>query len=542
MELIDFIKSKPSHFRPKILTVFAISGILNFLVIAVIIASANQTEEADLRNILLFVVGIITFVKTQKFSMDRSASIAEEMVTNIRIRLADMIRRAELSTFENLGRNSLMNLLTQETMNVSEAIKLTSRICSSLTLLIVAFLYIAYLSMPAFFASVGLIILGVFVYTVRRNEIESDLVQASKQEDRFFDILSHLLDGFKEIKISTAKNNDLFKNYLQVQGDTTEKLKVASSSKLNNMIIFAQVFCYILMAAMIFIFPKFFPIETSVLVQIVTLILFITTGPLQEVVGSFPYMERANVAIRHLREMEEFLERITLEEIPAADRLIKPRPFESLECQGLTFQYDHSGRDSQFGIGPLDLTVRRGEIVFLMGGNGAGKSTFLKTLTGLYYPTGGKILLNGRTVTRRGFPRYRANFTVIFQDTHLFDRLYGIPEVDPVTAETMLERMGLEDKTSISEDGQFETINLSAGQKKRLALVAAEFEDKEIYVFDEWAADQDPSFRKYFYEVYLPDLKQRGKTVLAVTHDDKYYGVADRVCKMEYGTLSEVEE
>ena len=84
-------------------------------------------------------------------------------------------------------------------------------------------------------------------------------------------------------------------------------------------------------------------------------------------------------------------------------------------------------------------------------------------------------------------------------------------------------------------DGRFSTLDLSTGQRKRLAMVAALLDDKPIYIFDEWAADQDPGFRRYFYEGLLGELKARGKTVLAVTHDDRYFGVADRVVKRGEG-------
>ena len=73
----------------------------------------------------------------------------------------------------------------------------------------------------------------------------------------------------------------------------------------------------------------------------------------------------------------------------------------------------------------------------------------------------------------------------------------------------------------------------------RKALISALLEDREIYIFDEWAADQDPQFRKRFYEKIIPELKQKGKTIFAVTHDDHYWNLADIVVKMEYGRIVE---
>ncbi|MEW6234515.1 MAG: cyclic peptide export ABC transporter [Candidatus Omnitrophota bacterium] len=540
MDFFNFIKKESTAFESTMLLIFALAGLFNFLIIVVIIATMTQVPNTSVKDLLIFIVAVFAFVKAQKYSLDNSTLIVEAVVTRTRIRLADKIRQTDLASYEHIGEGRLVRLLTQETMNISEASKLISRLCSSATLLIVAFLYIAYQSLPAFFATIGLITLGVQIYRVRRGMIESELSAAADKETQFFSTFNHLLDGFKELKISESKSDDFFFNHLTSTANETERLKVSSSFKLNKMIIFAQIFCYNIMGIMIFIFPRLIEIAPFTLIQIVSIILFVTTGPLQEVVGSFPFMERANLAVRKIRDMETELEQAVAGETRLKRKPRQPKPFESLSCADLAFEYNHSQPESVFRIGPIDFELKRGEIVFFMGGNGAGKSTFLKVLTGLYMPTGGGIVCNGRKVTLQNISHYRSNFSIIFQDMHLFDRLYGVETIDPAAVDEMLERMQLEDKTSIFPDGRFENINLSAGQKKRLALIVAELDGRDIFVFDEWAADQDPNFRRYFYEVYLKDLKNRGKTVIAVTHDDKYYNAADRIFKMEYGKISEL--
>jgi len=174
--------------------------------------------------------------------------------------------------------------------------------------------------------------------------------------------------------------------------------------------------------------------------------------------------------------------------------------------------------------------------LFRIGGTGSGKSTLMKTLVGLYHPTSGAIVMDGTLITAETAAWYRSHFTVIFSDYHLFDRLYGFEHVSPTRVNELLKLMQIEDKTAF-EDGRFTTLELSSGQRKRLALVVALLEDRPILVLDEWAADQDPPFRKFFYEQILADLKRQGKTVIAVTHDDRYFAVADRIVKMEYGQL-----
>jgi len=209
-------------------------------------------------------------------------------------------------------------------------------------------------------------------------------------------------------------------------------------------------------------------------------------------------------------------------------------PFHGLNCNGLTFSYhDERGRPS-FSLEPLDFQLSKGELVFITGGNGSGKSTFLKVLAGLYPPAHGSITVNGVVVGHNNRQNYRNLFANVFSDFHLFDCVYGIKQVDPDRVRDLLKLTDLSHKTSIA-DHKIETVSLSSGQRKRLALVLALLEDKPILLLDEWAAEQDPPFRRKFYREILPWLKQQEKTVVAVTHDDDHYDVADRVLKMQFG-------
>ena len=130
-------------------------------------------------------------------------------------------------------------------------------------------------------------------------------------------------------------------------------------------------------------------------------------------------------------------------------------------------------------------------------------------------------------------------FSTVFTQFHLFDRLYGLDGVADEEIMAILESLQIADKTRV-ENGRFTNLELSTGQRKRLALAICLLEDRDILVFDEWAADQDPHFRRHFYEVVLPELKARGKTIIAATHDDRFWHLADRVIRMEYGVATDV--
>jgi putative ATP-binding cassette transporter len=177
--------------------------------------------------------------------------------------------------------------------------------------------------------------------------------------------------------------------------------------------------------------------------------------------------------------------------------------------------------------------------LFLVGGNGSGKTTLLKLITALYPPDEGGIRVDDLVIGPTNAQSYRNLFSAIFSDFHLFEKLHGLGDATPERVNELLRRMELSDKTAF-EGGRFTNINLSTGQRKRLALVVAYLEDKPVYLFDEVAADQDPHFRRYFYETMLPELKAKGRTIVVVSHDDRYFHLADRVLKMDDGKLSEL--
>jgi putative ATP-binding cassette transporter len=353
----------------------------------------------------------------------------------------------------------------------------------------------------------------------------------ANKESEFFNGIKSILVGFKEIKINKKKNDALFTHIETIAKDAKE-IKVAAGLHFVIELMFAQTSFYILCASIIFILPVLSATQIDQVVGITIAILFLF-GPLSMVVSAFPMFVRANVAVENIYQLEHEIDRsskIQQPELPQAP------VFESLEFEQVSFHYPQQSEGTPFGVGPLSFKINKGETLFIVGGNGSGKSTLLKLLVGLYYPLSGDIYINDRLLESDDYVHYRELYSTIFTDFHLFDRLYGIEEVDALRVEELLKTMGLSKKTNFKNQG-FTNTDLSTGQKKRLAYIASVLEDKQIYIFDEWAADQDPEFRQYFYEVLLKDLKAKGKTVIAVSHDDRYFFAADKVIKIEYGRI-----
>jgi putative ATP-binding cassette transporter len=260
-------------------------------------------------------------------------------------------------------------------------------------------------------------------------------------------------------------------------------------------------------------------------------------GPIWGILHTLPNLQRGQIA---LERIENFRSALSVEPGPASVQDNRVSQWKSLQMQDIVFSYENdAGGDSGEGfvLGPIDFQLRPGQLVFVIGGNGCGKSTFVKLLCGLYTPQSGRILLDGRLITDQDRDVYRQHFSVVFSDFFLFDSILGISDALPeARVNEYLAQLQLDRKVSITE-GRFSTTALSQGQRRRLALLSVYLEDRPIYVFDEWAADQDPAYKEIFYKSLLPELRNKGKAVVVITHDDRYFSLGDRVITLEYGKI-----
>jgi putative ATP-binding cassette transporter len=293
-----------------------------------------------------------------------------------------------------------------------------------------------------------------------------------------------------------------------------------------------QLLFFSIIGLLIFGLPQWNLIDTKILSAYVLVCIYLL-DPLQRVLEMLPGLSRGSVALDKLRMLGLSLaDRAE----PMAKRVESSSSFDRLELIGVTYTYRNHQEES-FTLGPIDFAFSPGELIFIVGGNGSGKSTLVKAIAGLYIPETGEIRLDGQIVTDRDRESYRQLFSTVFADFYLFERFLGLqsPELT-IQVQKYLQQLQLERKVHLQGD-RLSTIELSQGQRKRLALLTAYLEDRPIYIFDEWAADQDPFFREIFYKQLLPELKNRGKTVLAISHDDRYFHLSDRILKLDYGKL-----
>jgi putative ATP-binding cassette transporter len=539
-KFITFIKTESQEFRGILVLISVLSGIVNGFAVSLAIQAAKSLEPGKLqiREFLLFSICLIAFWVSKEYVLNRTTGIVEGIIRDIRMRIMRSIRTTNLMVFEKMNRGRIYSVLSTDTLTLSISSGAIINATSSACMLLFVVVNIGFLSGYALAITLVFITSAVLIYIGKSQTVNTELAAAGRLENDFFENLNGLLYGYKELKLSRPKSTDFFNADLWNVITSTAALRTKTGRTMNQSVLIGQSFLLFTVAGVLFLLPNIKPEDVSVVVPVVAIVLF-AAGPIGDVVVAIPSLSRACSSIDNIYNLEKDLKQSQNDvEISAEQQALHEEPFESLSCKGLSFSYPAApgnGADS-FRLPPFDFTVKAGEIVFVVGGNGSGKSTFLKLLTALYQPVSGQIEWNGRVVTADRLASYRNLFTPIFTDFHIFKRILGVPNLDEVKVRELIARMELVGKTDV-ENKRLTHTDLSTGQKKRLALILAKLDDRPIYIFDEWAADQDPIFRRFFYTTLLPEIKADGHAVIAVTHDDSYFIYADRVLKMEYGSF-----
>jgi putative pyoverdin transport system ATP-binding/permease protein len=528
----------------RILVMAAVSGLSNAMVLAIINSAADSATRAGdaLRLMLMFVAVVAIFTISQRFIMMAASKEIERIIHRIRKRLVAAVQHCELPDIERIGRTTILNGASKEIQSLAQSsntLVLTSQMA---VVVVFATGYLMTLSLVSFALAATFTAVAATVYVRRMRHVNAAIGVATQKEYKLHDLLTGMLEGFKEIKLNERRGAAIAHDIAEASLDAATE-RVRAQVELARNFVFVQDVFFLLLATMVFIVPVISATYGDVVVKTTTAVLFLI-GPISGVVSSAASLVTANNSAIRIVQLERLLQdrgrRPAGAGAPAAGRPVAVEPlrsFHTIELSELFFRFPDPLSEHPFQVGPLSLTISAGETIFVSGGNGSGKSTFMRLLTTLYWPQQGTIRVDGRPVTQANVDAYRALFSAIFPEYHLFKRLYGIDEAALAEGPQLLRDLEIADKTSIEGD-TFSTIDLSAGQRKRLALVVALLERRPICVLDEWAADQDPVFRRKFYEELLRQLKARGITIIAVTHDDRYYDLADRRLHMEEGRFA----
>ncbi len=543
MKLLTLLTDPRSTPRERLLLSALASGLSSTFILAIVNVAAQEiadtrSDEVDWLLAAGFAAAAVVYTLAEIFLLTKVGADVEAAIDHTRVRLLERLRRADFEKIEKVGPATLYESITQSTQSISQnaqylAIAFRSAILSGAVLF-----YILYVHWLAFVLVLTTIGLAGAVYAKLGKALGDKFRDSLRADTRMFESVTDLLDGFKELRMSSRRSRELGQAFDDISQETTD-LRIDTQIHAFNQFIFGQLAFFVLLGVVVFVVPTYSDDFSEDVVKVTTAVLFMI-GPVGIFIQSLGILGGSEAAAAGMLKLDQDLAAMA-EPGSEADALPLDGDFRELRLKDVRYTYPAVVGECPFQVllGD-DLVIGRGEVVFITGGNGSGKSTMIKLLTGLYAPRQGHILVDGLRITPRHLRAYRGLIAAVFSDYHLFPRLYGqTPDADE--AARLFDWLEMDTITHLDGD-RFESTNLSAGQRKRLALIGALLENKPVLVLDEWAADQDPHFRRKFYREVLPELKRRGQTVIAVTHDDHYFDVADRRFHMEEGVLRELDQ
>lgn len=527
-----FQKSGKLFIIGTIASIFA--GASNAGLIALINYILQNTNQVSLGIIISFIGLCLLLMIVSAISWMLLTRLSQDVIYNLRLELAQSILACPLNQLERLGAPKLLAAITEDVNTIAGSSIAISGMGLNISLIIGCLVYLCWLSIPIFLLFFTLITLGIFSYQYIANLGRSGLKIARAEQDILFQHFQSVTQGIKELKLHRQRRNTFFQ----------EELKATAANVRHHwtqgMIAFAIAggyglgLLFIPLGILLLGLTKIMFIPTDVLTSYTLTFLYAIT-PLRVILNTLPQLTKTSIALEKIESLGLSLSKQIVEpNFPTgADFNIN---WKKLELVNINHAYQGEKEEDKFSLNSINIKFEPGKIIFIVGGNGSGKSTLVKLITGLYTPDRGTILFDDIPVRDDNREWYRQQFSVIFYDFYLFDRLLGIDPKRQTEIQNYLELLEIDHKVKVKQ-GILSTTNLSQGQRKRLALLTAYLEDRPIYIFDEWASDQDPVFKKVFYKKLLPELKSRGKTVIAVTHDDRYFEECDCLIKLDYGRI-----
>lgn len=471
---------------------------------------------------------LICYLLISRIFLKYAISYSLHLTNKIRNKLVNFIVNASyIKIYHN--KEKINTFFRKDTEIISRTILMCIQFLSSIIIIIGCLVYLFILSINVFAYIILISSISSIIFIFFSNRYRKYLKEGRDKEDVYFHHIEQIINGFKEIKINMNIGTEIINGPLKKASNSYISQSIKGYEGYFNCNFTIQFILYLSILILLFAGQSYLNLNSSTVISSMIIILFII-GPLTSIINIIPIIEECRVSISRIYELINSIK----DDNQIKDEQYSEKEFSIIEYKNIYFRY--KSVNSIFSIGPLNMTVYKGEICFIYGENGAGKTTFINIILGILEYDKGNIILNGTETLNAPTKLYAP----VFSDFYLFDDLYGVSDLSNEKINKYIALFGLEEKVKIAK-GEFSTANLSTGQKKRLALIHALLSNRKILVLDEWAADQDPIFRKFFYEEILTILKDDGYTIIAVTHDDKYFKYADSLYFMNSGCLTKIK-
>ena len=543
MNLFQILRSKSKFF---FIFLVLLAGVNSLLFSGLLIFINNTIAQKPLpffqgSEWLAFLLLLLFSIVINRIFQTYMIRLTSNILYDFEISILQRVRLASFQDYSKFGAQKIYTAIA-DTRMLSALPESFINCVNSMVLIICGLAYLFYISIIGGVAILILMLLLLAYYLLRNNNIEKEMNKVRDLQDSYHSYLRDMLLGFKEIKLSSLRNNNLYNNFLKKNREASRDIGISNSKKYLDNELVGKYSWYVVQGVILFVFPIYFNFSIGEISAFVLTILYLM-GPVATLIMVFPTYTRIKIATERINALNEEIKSEVKEEEKLFENSENER-FESVVFENITFLYEGQDENSSFKLGPLNLSIKTGEIIFITGGNGSGKSTFINILTGLYRPVSGKVLINGQVIEYQDYTKFRDQISAIFTDNFLFSENYDGFDLSRSNSflNECIQTLKLEEKISFNDEKNTIDISLSKGQQKRLAMIYAIMERRQIMVLDEWAAEQDPEFRYYFYKTMLPLLKGYGKTIVAVTHDDKYFDCADRIIKFDYGQIGSIKK
>ncbi|MBF6638671.1 multidrug ABC transporter permease/ATP-binding protein [Rouxiella silvae] len=500
-------------------------GLIAFINIKLI--ETSHTSVAVLPQFLALLLLLMVITLGSQLAL---TALGHHFVYKLRGQFIKRIMDTDIERIEQIGSAQLLASLSSDIRNITLAFVRLPELLQGIILTLGCAAYLAWLSPKMLAVTVVWLVVTIWVSFKLVAKVYSHLGHVREAEDRLQKDYETVIQGRKELALNRQRAQQIYQEEYQQDAATYRKHVIGADTFHLSAVNWSNIMMLGAIGMVFYMANSLGWSDNAVAATFSLTLLFLRT-PLLQAVGALPTLLSAQVAFNKLKTLR------LAEYQPTFAQALPNRQWQRLELRDLTFTYQGQG----FAVGPLNLTIKRGEMVFLIGGNGSGKSTLAMLLTGLYTPQSGQILLDDVVIEAKNIGDYRQLFSAVFTDFHLFGQMMGPngQQPDPKIVENWLNQLKMTAKLEI-ENNKIANLQLSQGQRKRVALLLAAAEGRDFLLLDEWAADQDPQFRSVFYRDLLPQLTAMGKTVLAISHDDRYFPHADRLLEMRQGRLREL--
>lgn len=518
-----------------------IAGALYGFVIPVTLSEiANKTTNSNLalfdkanRELVFFLI-CIAILLAKAVSVILINNTAKSATAELRIKISHKINESSLKKVEDIGFSKLIVLLIEDVNNVSAAALAIPMVLISIVTVVGMLGYLCVLNVSIFFMVVVSIVFGVILFKIPVAMASGLYNRARDLRDSLQESIRGLVLGAYELKLGKKKSETYIREEI-----STPQIKVASLEKLGDAIFHAagtssDLLSFFIIGFVVFYLPDHLHYPAADNYGVVMVLLYIA-GPITNILGTLQHLNMGQISLNRIMALGSLDN-----DLPVENNNNRIGRWKEFRLDSVSYHYPNSGSDS-FSLSPVSILFKPGEITFIVGGNGSGKSTLAKIISLHYSPSAGNLYFDNVMVDPNNIFSVRERISVIFSNYYIFEKFYReLTNIERSKLDYYLSMLKLDGKTQFINN-RFTTTKLSDGQRRRLALLIALLDDKEIYVFDEWASDQDPEFKTFFYQEILPDMKRLGKLVIVITHDDRYFHCADRVIFMEDGKLTGIK-